>query len=77
MGLHDSESCACRLNFQNCRFAAKEQHPESFGGYFSLKTILYFREVLFKDPRDASFLLTAEVFLLTVRLFYLRSGNRK
>ena len=27
--------------------------------------------------RDASFLLTVEVFLLTVRLFYLRWGNRK
>ena len=26
---------------------------------------------------DASFLLTVEVFLLTVRLFYLRWGNRK
>ena len=26
---------------------------------------------------DASFLLTIEVFLLTVRLFYLRWGNRK
>ena len=27
--------------------------------------------------QDASFLLTVEVFLLTVRLFYLRWGNRK
>ena len=27
--------------------------------------------------KDASFLLTIEVFLLTVRLFYLRWGNRK
>ena len=27
--------------------------------------------------KDASFLLTVEVFLLTVRLFYLRWGNRK
>ena len=26
---------------------------------------------------DASFLLTVEVFLLTVRLFHLRWGNRK
>ena len=26
---------------------------------------------------DASFLLTVEVFLLTLRLFYLRWGNRK
>ena len=27
--------------------------------------------------RDASFLLTVEIFLLTVHLFYLRWGNRK
>ena len=27
--------------------------------------------------KDASFLLTVEVFLLTVRLFYLRRANRK
>ena len=29
------------------------------------------------DDKDASVLLTVEVFLLTVRLFYLRWGNRK
>ena len=38
-------------------------------------------ERVFRDPNpfsgDASFLLTVEVFLLTVRLFYLRWGNRR